>query len=206
MFLRFEFFFLIFTPQDSFGLRIKAKVGQQEDVFDTLSPIFDFSNYPTTSPKYSKQNASKLGYWKDEVKILLFQAFTETKFPNLSLQIQGGRMKEFVGLRSKTYAFMLKEEGGKDDVLRSKCKGVTRGYKKTLNFQDFKRCVETFSRTTIKQYHIRSTNHIVKTLKVHKTCFSSFDDKRYLYFCGVHSSPYGSKLIKQSGVNKCPFC
>ena len=79
MFLRFEFFFLIFTPQDSFGLRIKAKVGQQEDVFDTLSPIFDFSNYPTTSPKYSKQNASKLGYWKDEVKILLFQAFTETK-------------------------------------------------------------------------------------------------------------------------------
>ena len=79
MFLRFEFFFLIFTPQDSFGLRIKAKVGEQEDVFDTLSPIFDFSNYPTTSAKFSKENAGKLGYWKDEVKQFLFQAFTETK-------------------------------------------------------------------------------------------------------------------------------
>ena len=87
-------------------------------------------------------------------------------------------MKEFIGLRSKSYACMLEGDRGKDDVLRSKCKGVTRGYKKTLNFQQFKQCVETLAKTTIKQYHIRASNHIVKTLKVHKTCFSSFDDKR----------------------------
>ena len=70
---------VLFSDTDSFGLRIKSQGGQQEDVFEKLRSIFDFSNYPTTSAKFSKENAGKLGYWKDEVKQFLFQAFTETK-------------------------------------------------------------------------------------------------------------------------------
>jgi hypothetical protein len=62
-------------------------------------------------------------------------------------------------------------------VLRSKAKGITKSYKKTLDFQQFKKCVETVAKTVVKQYHIRSSNHIVKTLRVQKVGFSSFDDK-----------------------------
>lgn len=156
---------VIFSDTDSFGLAIKSSRADA-DHFQQLSEIFDFSNYPTTSPKYSREHASELGFWKDE--------------------LQGDKMKEFVGLRSKTYAYLLKE-----NVLRSKCKGVTKAYKKTIDFQRFKDCIETFSKTVLQQYHIRSTNHVVKTLKVQKTCFSSFDDKRYLMPCGIHSVQIG---------------
>jgi hypothetical protein len=172
---------VLFSDTDSFGISIKSSE-INVDHFDRLSNIFDFSNYPPTAKQYSKKHASKLGYWKDE--------------------IQGQRMLEFVGLRSKTYAFLIGEEGEeKNATLKSKCKGVTKGYKKTIPFQKFKRCIEKFSKVVLQQYHIRASNHIVKTLKVQKTCFSSFDDKRYL-LCAIHSVPYGSKLIKSN----CFFC
>lgn len=172
---------VIFSDTDSFGLALKSRK-RNADHFKQLSKIFDFSNYPSTSPKFSRRHASKLGFWKDE--------------------LQGEEMKEFVGLRSKTYAYLL--EG---DVLRSKCKGVKKAYKKTIDFQRFKDCIEGFSKTVVKQYHIRSTDHVIKTLQVQKTCFSSFDDKRYLMPCGVHSVPYGSKLIKLAEQQKhCVFC
>ena len=178
---------VLFSDTDSFGLVIQSQTCDVEvDVLEKMSSIFDFSNYPKTSNKFSKQHASKLGFWKDE--------------------LQGSRMKEFVGLRSKTYAYLL-EEAAQKTTLKSKCKGVTKGYKKTLDFHQFKKCVETFAKTTVKQYHIRASNHVVKTLKVHKTCFSSFDDKRYLMPCGIHSVAYGSRLIaKVERTNECCFC
>jgi hypothetical protein len=113
-------------------------------------------------------------------------------------------MCEYVGLRSKTYAYLLREEG-KEHVLRSKAKGVTKGYKKTLDFQHFKKCIETYATTVVHQYHIRSTNHVVKTLKVKKTAFGSYDDKRRILNCGIHSLAYGSKFIKANN-DECTFC
>jgi len=172
---------VLFSDTDSFGVSIKSSE-IDADHFDRLSHIFDFSNYSPTSHKYSKEHASKLGYWKDE--------------------LQGQKMLEFVGLRSKTYAFLIAGEEGENATLKSKCKGVTKGYKKTIPFEKFKRCIETFSKVELSQYHIRASNHVVKTLKVKKTCFSSFDDKRFL-LCSVHSVPYGSKYAKRKC---CVFC
>lgn len=177
---------VIFSDTDSFGLCITSPIDVKEDILHELRDIFDFSNFPASSPLFSTQNASKLGFFKDELQ----GRFT---------------MEEFVGLRSKVYGFLLRDEG-ENIHLHSKCKGVTKGYKKTLNFQDFKKCIETYAKTTIKQFHIRSTNHVVKTLKVSKTCFSSFDDKRYLLACGIHSVAYGSKFIVSAENSKsCPF-
>jgi hypothetical protein len=89
--------------------------------------------------------------------------------------------------------------------LRSKCKGVTKSYRKKIKFRDYKSCVKTFSKFEIDQFTIRSKNHKLQTLKINKLCFSSFDDKRYLMQCGVHSVPYGSNLIQQS-KKMCVFC
>ena len=151
---------VIFSDTDSYGLLLTSDArAPPVDALEQLSDIFDFSNYPVSSPRYSDANASKLGLFKNEVP--------------------RGEMVEFVGLRSKTYAFMFKEEG-KEAELKSKCKGVTRGYRKTLGFDTFKKCVDTFSQATVRQYHIRAVNHTVKLIKVHKNCFSSFDDKRYV--------------------------
>lgn len=177
---------VIFSDTDSFGLCVTAAGGESRDVLWELRDIFDFSNYLPNSPKFSTQNASRLGFFKDE--------------------LGGSIFSQFCGIRAKSYAFLIREEG-KEHELRSKCKGVTKGYKKTLNFQDFKKCIDTISKTTISQFHIRSSNHIVKTLKVEKTCFSSFDDKRYLMPCGIHSLAYGSVFIQSIvNSNQCFLC
>ena len=175
---------VLLSDTDSFALSIKSKTRDKLNVFKQLGEVFDFSNYPSSSPLFSQQHTAKLGFWKDE--------------------LCSGEMKEFVGLRSKTYAFLTRE-GGKE-TLKSKAKGVTKSYKKTLDFHQFKKCIQGFEKTTLQQYHIRSNNHIVKTLKVKKTAFSSFDDKRHL-LCPIHSVPYGSKYIRIfEQTNKCVFC
>lgn len=178
---------VLFSDTDSFALKITSLANKKSgDVLAELSDIFDFSNYKPSSHNFSKQNAGKLGFWKDELCGSVFSAMA--------------------AIRAKSYAILWRDD---DDNLqiRSKCKGVTRGYKKTLNFQDFKKCLETVTSTTVSQFHIRSTNHVVKTLKVHKTCFSSFDDKRYLMSCGIHSIPYGSKFVEVTErTKKCIFC
>jgi hypothetical protein len=178
---------VIFSDTDSFGLLVTSDANSPPvDSLEQLRDIFDFSNYPVSSPRYCEKNASKLGYFKDE--------------------LQGSTMTEFIGLRSKSYGFKYKEEG-KEAIFKSKCKGITRGYRKTLGFENYKKCIDTFSKTVLQQYHIRSENHRIKLIKVRKTCFSSFDDKRYIFSCGKHTTPYNSVLIKTAEKNnKCPFC
>jgi hypothetical protein len=110
-------------------------------------------------------------------------------------------------------------------TMHSKAKGVTKAYKKTLDFQEFKKCIESFAKAELQQYHIRSSNHVVKTLAVKRAAFSSFDDKRYrdkcfkcpksatlLYhprflLCPIHSVAYGSHHITEFlKTNKCMYC
>lgn len=69
---------VIFSDTDSFGLILKSPTRDKHvNMFQRLRKHFDFSNYPTTSPQFSRKHASKLGFWKDE--------------------LQGGEMREFVG-------------------------------------------------------------------------------------------------------------
>jgi hypothetical protein len=57
---------VLFSDTDSFCLKITSKPQDKLDVFEELRSICDFSNYPAGSPRFSKQHASKLGYWKSE--------------------------------------------------------------------------------------------------------------------------------------------
>jgi hypothetical protein len=147
---------------------------------ERIKDAVDFSNYHPTHPLYSVEHKAELGYWKDELK--------------------GGKISEFCGLRSKTYAFLLSGSEG----VNSKCKGVTKAYKKKITFDNYVDCVKGFDQFRITQYQIRAKDHNLYTVRVNKLCFSSFDDKRYLFSCGVHSVPYGSIYINENGG--CPMC
>ena len=174
---------VLMSDTDSLLLQVRNAI--PTDNIDKLKNQIDFSNYPTSHDRFSLKHKNQLGFWKDELK--------------------GATMTDFCGLRSKTYAFLVAGGTQNEKLLQSKCKGVTKSYRKQISFEEYKNCVRTFDRVTLTQYQIRAKTHTIYTAQIEKLCFSSFDDKRFLLNCGVHSLPYGSKFITQS-QDVCPLC
>ena len=88
-------------------------------------------------------------------------------------ELGGKIMKEFISLRPKMYSYKIEESEQK------KCKGIKKCvFKKTISFEDYKRCL--FDGTTIQrsQLQFRSLKHNVRTLKVNKLALRREDDKR----------------------------
>jgi hypothetical protein len=151
---------VLFTDTDSLCLRIVNDMSMDE-VLDQLAPILDTSNYPTDHPRYDPSRKNKLGYWKDE--------------------LAGQILREFVGLSSKTYAMKVGKSLTSQDLFSSsKCKGVGRGYRKTIPFADYKRCITNIGEHSVTQFAIRPADHVIRTVKMRRRCFSSFDDKRHV--------------------------
>lgn len=143
----------------------------------------DTSNYPVDHPLFSTANKNVPGLLKNEC-------------PNDDLV-------ECVGVRSKTYAIRSKKS------MDSRCKGVKKANRKLLLFDDFKKTVlgNDPKVVSVVQHTIQSKDHQNRLLRQEKVAMSSFDDKRYLAVCGIHSFPYGSRLIEQcEKFGACFFC
>ena len=169
-----------FSDTDSFSFKLFCTTGY-EDAMKKLSPFMDFSNYPKEHKLFSEKNAKKLGYFKDE-----FEGKTVCS--------------RFVGLRSKVYAMQLSE---KDKLV---CKGLGKSaIKNRLRFKQYKKCLLNSKDFRHSYAAIQSKNHKLSTVIRHKKSLSNFDTKRYIYSCGIHSSPYGSILITKNN-GKCFRC
>ena len=89
-------------------------------------------------------------------------------------ELGGKIIKEFIGLRSKMYSYKI---GEKDEP--KKCKGIKKCVvKKTISFEDYKRCLFEGRVIHSSQMMFRSRKHKVKTLEVNKLALSREDDKR----------------------------
>ena len=78
---------------------------------------------------------------------------------------------------------------------------------KVVEFCDqFTNCLRKLDLVRVTQFQIRSKDHKLYTAKVDKLCFSSFDSKRHLFDCGIHSVPYGSIFIDLAADISCPMC
>lgn len=175
---------VLFTDTDSLCLQISPKFST-EDVLARLGEVMDFSNYPKDHPLYNATRQNQLGFWKDEMK--------------------GAELVEFVGLASKTYSMRVKTNNV--ETTQSKCKGVGRFFRKRIPFVEYKKCIDNITSHRVNQYSIQSKNHVIRTMKFDRLCFSSFDDKRFILSCGIHSAPYGSSLIAlERKTQTCPFC
>ena len=171
---------VIFTDTDSLCILVYNGM-VKEEIFKLLRHIMDFSNYDKNHPMYNSSRRNRLGFWKDELK--------------------GSDLEAFCGLASKTYA--MKIETDHSSIMESKCKGTVRGYRKCIPFSEYKKCITGISSHCTDQYTIQSKNHTIYTIKSSRLCFSSFDSKRYIYTCGIHSVPYGSVLNKN---DLCDIC
>ena len=167
---------LLFTDTDSLAYEI-----QTDDFYQDIKPdidrLFDTSNY-TEDHQSGIQvgvNKKRPGYFKDEVG--------------------GGQILEFAGLRSKLYAYKLK------DIEEKKCKGVKKAIvKKHIGFEDYKRCL--FDRKEIyrKMNVIRSYKHELYTEEVNKIALSSEDDKRIISEDGIHTLAHGHYKVRRDAV------
>jgi len=148
-----------------------------------LKEYFDFSNYPKNHPLHDPSRKNKAGLWKNEVC--------------------NGVITKFCGLKSKSYAFKTVEGNKVSEKIT--CKGVNKGGKKALKLNDYFKCLKSIKSIRTNVTSIRSYNYVLSTIQLNKLALTSFDDKRFLFHCAIHSAPYGSTLIHK--YNKwCPFC
>ena len=98
-------------------------------------------------------------------------------------------MTEFVGVRPKTYFFLID-----DFEEKKKNKGTKRCVvKKILKFNDYKDCLLSKKIMLKSELIIKSEAHSLYTEEVNKIALRSNDDKGVWASDGITSSPYGYK-------------
>ena len=159
---------LLFTDTDSLCYEIKTQ-DFYKDIAPDVHNKFDTSNFNKDHSSGIKVGVNKkvIGMMKDETG--------------------GKQIKEFVGLRSKLYAYKI--DYGKEE---KKCKGVKKGVvKNEITFEDYKKCL--FSQET--QYKtmntFRSRKHDIYTERITKIALSANDDKRNISEDGINTTAIG---------------
>ena len=104
-------------------------------------------------------------------------------------ELGGKIMKEFIGLRPKMYSYRVEESEPK------KCKGIKKCVvKKTISFEDYKRCLLEGRVIHRSQMMFRFRKHKVKTLEVNTLALSREEDKR-ISINGIDSLTMGHKNL-----------
>ena len=101
-------------------------------------------------------------------------------------------MKEFVTLRAKAYAYLMK-----DGSEHKKAKGTKKCIiKRELMFENYKDSLLNDKIILKSQQRFKSDHHRVYTEEVNKIALSSNDDKRIQTFDKVTTYPYGTNAFK----------
>ena len=169
---------MIFTDTDSLIYEIKTKDFYDDILKDKrFYDIFDFSNFPVDHPLYDIKNKALIG--------------------KIKIETGSDIMTEFVGLRSKMYAYTEEKGGG-----CKKGKGIKRVcLKKHIKFEDYKNVLfgnleDGKKQMMVKAKGFRSFNHEIFTVSQTKIGLSGFDDKRYVCKDMINTLPWGHYLIK----------
>ena len=166
---------LLFTDTDSLMYEIETE-DFYRDISGDVKDRFDTSDYPENHPSGIPTGINKkvLGMMKDEAA--------------------GKIIKEFVGLRSKLYSFVM-DDGGET----KKCKGIKKQVvESSIRHEHYKTCLTTGKELLRKQNILRSYDHEVYTEEVNKVALSALDDKRYILSDGMHTLALGHYKIKDN--------
>ena len=110
----------------------------------------------------------------------------------------GKQITEFVGLRSKLYAYKM--DCGKEE---KKCKGVKKGVvKKGITLEDYKNCLFTKEDQQRTMNAIRSRKHNIHTESITKIALSADDDKRIILEDGINTLVIGHYKIENKKTLK----
>ena len=148
---------LLFTDTDSLMYLIQTD-DFYHDIEKDVKKKFDTSDFEVNHPSGIKTGINKkvIGKFKDEVG--------------------GKQITHFIGLRPKLYTFKVEEKGE-----TRKTKGVKKNViKKSLSFEDYKKCLFTEEELMKEMNIIRSQNHDIYSMTINKVALSANDDKRLI--------------------------
>jgi hypothetical protein len=168
---------VLMSDTDSLVLQFGNQV--RADALEKLKPVMDFSNYPKLHPLYDPTRKSVPGFFKDENA--------------------GTPLIELAALRAKCYAMRTL-----DKSTTARCKGIKKTVVKEFKIDMYKNCLAKVVVTRAVMHRIQARNFKISTLRIRKVCMSSFDDKRHIHVCGLHSLAYGSWRIGSDTF--CPQC
>ena len=101
-------------------------------------------------------------------------------------------MKEFCGLRAKTYSYLTN-----NDSENKKSKGTKKCViKREIMFQNYTDCLSNNKTILKSQERFKSNNHKVYTKEVNKIALSSNDDKRLQTHDKITTYPYRANAFK----------
>ena len=164
---------LCYMNTDSFIFNVKIE-DWYKDILNDIKKRFDTSNIQTNTPIKKGVNKKVLGMMKDE--------------------LGGHPMKEFIGLRPKSYAYLIE-----DGKIGKRAKGVKICVtKKNLRFNDYKDCLMNNKKIMRSQQVVKSERHVVSTIQMKKFAVSNNDDKRLIDFNGITTHAYGTNVGKIS--------
>jgi hypothetical protein len=188
---------VLFTDTDSLCYHVKskntikeirenpklAKLKENRDPFEFMfekKSYFDLSEYPKDHNLHDRKNEKVVG-----------------KFKNESID----QIIEFVGLRSKLYAYITENSSDKDKLVfdeHKKCKGVkTSVVEKDISFADYRNTQENRVSKDIEQNSFRSYHHQIYTESTRKTALSYNDDKCYIEDDNIHCVTFGHYKIRK---------
>lgn len=172
---------MMYTDTDSFMLNVKTNCFYT-DMLPDIEMRYDTSDFSVDNEFGIPQRNKKIpGLFKDELNGRIFT--------------------EFVGLRSKMYAFRSIDSKDCKKLNRwqmsvfietKKAKGVKRSVlDRTITFDDYADCVRENSVLMCRQNTFRSKQHSVFTVSQIKVGLSPFDDKRFVLPNNIDTLPWG---------------
>lgn len=103
----------------------------------------------------------------------------------------GEIMTEFIGLRSKMYAYKTEEEN-----IVKRLKGIKKSViERKIEFADYQRYLFDSKNLLVTMNIIRSKKHNLFSIKQNKLALSFKDEKRYVCENSVNTLPYGHYSI-----------
>ena len=116
--------------------------------------MFDFTNCLTKSKYHDDSNKLVIGKMKDDTR--------------------GVAIEEFVGLKPKTYTFLV------DNNEHKKAKGVNKNVVATINHNEYKDVLLNNKCIRHSMNRIESKDYRIGTYEINKISLSCFDDKIYI--------------------------
>ena len=155
---------LYYMDTDSFVMNIKTN-DFYKDISRDVDNKFDTSNYEVNRLLPMEKNKKVLGLMKGELA------------------------GEIITLRPKTYSYLT--DNDKEDKKAKETKKCE--IKKTIKFNDYKKCLLNDKVILKSQQRFISNKHDVYTENVNKIALSNNDDKRIISQDKITSYPYGYK-------------